>query len=304
MFVLRQRFLGWRNLSSRVLLPTIPASEAKDMGIKWDEANFVHFVEQDQMVEALQKYAMVKTPAGNYRDTKTKLNVPFADREAVKAKNARFDSETLSWYAPAGVDLNEFNVWLKEPKKVYLQVPYAEKDEAKLLGAQFDRVTSKWYLDASRQDRAIFSKWAEWDPNAPPNASSTAAKPLTPLAQKHFLHVPFADKDEAKQLGGWFDREFKLWYFDQSVHSREEFAKWPSAVPGTSAGVPTTATGFSVVDEDDRVFMDVPFAEKDEAKGLGARFDPAKRKWYYDRTKHTPTEFAKWKALEREHEDH
>lgn len=239
MFVLRQRFLGWRNLSSssRVLLPTLPASEAKEMGIKWDEANFVHYVEQDQMVEALQKYVTVKTPAGNYRDTKTKLNVPFADREAVKAKNARFDSETLSWYAPAGVDLNEFNVWLKEPKKVYLQVPFAEKDEVKLLGAQFDRATSKWYLDASRQDRAIFSKWAEWDPNAPPapGASPGAARPSTPPAHRHFLNVPFA--------------------------------------------------------------------EKDEVKGLGARFDSGRKKWYYDRTKHSPGEFAKWKAVEREHED-
>jgi hypothetical protein len=29
-----------------------------------------------------------------------------------------------------------------------------------------------------------------------------------------------------------------------------------------------------------QVFLKVPFAEKDEAKGLGARWDPAQKKWY------------------------
>jgi hypothetical protein len=29
-----------------------------------------------------------------------------------------------------------------------------------------------------------------------------------------------------------------------------------------------------------QVFLNVPFAEKDEAKRLGARWDPARKKWY------------------------
>lgn len=29
-----------------------------------------------------------------------------------------------------------------------------------------------------------------------------------------------------------------------------------------------------------RLYLDVPYKEKDEAKSLGARWDPEKKKWY------------------------
>lgn len=33
----------------------------------------------------------------------------------------------------------------------------------------------------------------------------------------------------------------------------------------------------------ERIWLDVPFAEKDEAKAAGARWDPAARRWYAPR---------------------
>lgn len=29
-----------------------------------------------------------------------------------------------------------------------------------------------------------------------------------------------------------------------------------------------------------KIYLDVPYAQKDEAKSLGARWDPSKKKWY------------------------
>lgn len=42
-----------------------------------------------------------------------------------------------------------------------------------------------------------------------------------------------------------------------------------------------------------RVNLKVPFAEKDEAKKLGARWDPARKLWYVD-GKDDLTPFARW----------
>jgi hypothetical protein len=48
-------------------------------------------------------------------------------------------------------------------------------------------------------------------------------------------------------------------------------------------------------DNQDRVWLDVPFAEKDQAKALGARWDPAARRWYAP----TPviSNLARWAVL-------
>jgi len=48
----------------------------------------------------------------------------------------------------------------------------------------------------------------------------------------------------------------------------------------TSEGVPWLVHCCSVRGVGERAYVDVPFAEKDEAKRLGARWDMAERRWY------------------------
>ena len=47
------------------------------------------------------------------------------------------------------------------------------------------------------------------------------------------------------------------------------------------------------VDPQDRIYLRVPYAEKDEAKSYGARWDPARRQWYIDSSIDT-TSLKKW----------
>ncbi|MGR8931384.1 MAG: DUF5710 domain-containing protein [Gammaproteobacteria bacterium] len=42
-----------------------------------------------------------------------------------------------------------------------------------------------------------------------------------------------------------------------------------------------------------KLYLNVPYAQKDEAKGLGARWDPAAKKWYIPAGKDIAA-FAKW----------
>jgi len=46
---------------------------------------------------------------------------------------------------------------------------------------------------------------------------------------------------------------------------------------------------------DSKTYLNVPYAQKDEAKALGARWDPANKKWYIPTNKDT-TLFAKWQT--------
>ena len=45
-------------------------------------------------------------------------------------------------------------------------------------------------------------------------------------------------------------------------------------------------------DENERIYLNVPFNEKDEAKGLGAKWDKDKKQWYIPQVDSAP--FAKW----------
>lgn len=46
---------------------------------------------------------------------------------------------------------------------------------------------------------------------------------------------------------------------------------------------------------DSKTYLTVPYAQKDEAKALGARWDPANKKWYVPANKDM-TLFAKWQT--------
>ncbi len=46
---------------------------------------------------------------------------------------------------------------------------------------------------------------------------------------------------------------------------------------------------------DSKTYLNVPYAQKDEAKALGARWDPANKKWYVPANKNI-TLFAKWQT--------
>jgi hypothetical protein len=39
------------------------------------------------------------------------LNVPYAEKDAVKALGAKWDPFNKKWYVPAGVDISQFQKW-------------------------------------------------------------------------------------------------------------------------------------------------------------------------------------------------
>lgn len=44
----------------------------------------------------------------------------------------------------------------------------------------------------------------------------------------------------------------------------------------------------------EKIYLNVPYEEKDEAKGLGAQYDPAAKRWFIIAGKDDPAKYTKW----------
>ena len=100
----------------------------------------------------------------------------------------------------------------------------------------------------------------------PSDGKKGATKPQAPKKSDiaTYLSVSFDDKDKVKLLGARWDGKNKAWYVPAGVDIRP-FAKW-------TGGKATTSVK--------KVFLEVPFENKDDAKAAGARWDNDKKKWY------------------------
>ena len=92
------------------------------------------------------------------------------------------------------------------------------------------------------------------------------------MANRFYLDVPYADKDDAKAKGAWWDNQVRKWYVPDGVDT-ELFRKW-------FQGENPDYVEPEVVAEEDRCYLDVDFAEREAVKKLGARWCPQKKKWW------------------------
>jgi hypothetical protein len=96
--------------------------------------------------------------------------------------------------------------------------------------------------------------------------------------EKVYLSVPYSEKNAAKKLGAQWDEDKKQWFIF-ITEDAEPFKKWLSPV--------------ILEDRPEKVYLNVPYKEKDDAKKLGARWDAGKKKWYIPGTGDTGP-FKKW----------
>lgn len=92
-----------------------------------------------------------------------------------------------------------------------------------------------------------------------------------------YLNVPYEDKDKVKSLGAWWDQNLKSWFVPKGKDTTP-FQQW------IIDGVPKKPK---------KIFLNVPYDDKDEAKSAGARWDPEKKSWYCLSTM-DKNKFEKW----------
>ncbi|MFY8352927.1 zincin-like metallopeptidase domain-containing protein [Pseudoalteromonas sp. SSM20] len=105
------------------------------------------------------------------------------------------------------------------------------------------------------------------------------AKENTDKSNRVFLNVPYKEKEEAKNLGAKWDRQARQWYIRSSM-KQEPFSKWLDAennkqsIPVESKPAPEKHS--------EKLYLAVPFKDKDNAKKAGAKWDSTASSWYAD----------------------
>ncbi|MDR2946202.1 MAG: DUF5710 domain-containing protein, partial [Candidatus Adiutrix sp.] len=112
-----------------------------------------------------------------------------------------------------------------------------------------------------------------------PDAAKAAPEQVgNPATEKVYLDVPFREKDEAKQLGATWDRDVKKWCARPGA-DLDKLAKW---LPQLEAARETLQQpeGNQPEISQEKVFLQVPYREKDQAKALGAAWDKEAKLWF------------------------
>lgn len=85
---------------------------------------------------------------------------------------------------------------------------------------------------------------------------------------KKYLIVPYEEKDKAKELGCFWDKNSKMWYMKPDSNEDQQkkiLDVFEEALPK-------------------EIYINVPYKDRYDAKENGAKFNFIEKKWYIPRT--------------------
>lgn len=119
--------------------------------------------------------------------------------------------------------------------------------------------------------------------------------PSVSAAGRVQLAVPKADRDEAKALGvrAHYNGNFQYWWIASEQYAQDSalYERWkPAAV--LPRGIERDAPS-----DDEVIWLQCPYSEKDEVKKLGGKWDPETKRWYIKQVDEQVTmeDLAQWK---------
>jgi len=137
-------------------------------------AEFVATVGDADLKQRIEAEERVRSESAPEMTAKVFLDVPFKQKEKVKALGAKWDRQEQSWYISASADQAPFAQWLrggggdvsssvgpiqvKCEVKTYLAVPYNDRQAAKAAGAAWDKEAKSWYV-GQNADLAKLEHW-------------------------------------------------------------------------------------------------------------------------------------------------
>ena len=184
---------------------------------------------------------------------------------------------------------------------IWLEVPFAEKNRAKALGARWSAKGKAWYVPHAL-DPEPFERWRPGPEKTPRAARSRADGPAerAPAATRRpaiWLEVPFAEKNRAKALGARWSAKGKAWYVPHALDP-EPFERWRPGPEKTPRAARSRADGPAerapAATRRPAIWLEVPFAEKNRAKALGARWSAKGKAWYVPHAL-DPEPFERWR---------
>lgn len=154
--------------------------------------------------------------------------------------------------------------------RAYFTIPFDERQQAKAAGAQWDSTVKKWYAPTQTIAKTLAASWPAWDVG-------------DHLETRVYFTIPYDDKDLAKEYGGRWDNEERMWYACQKSVAENMKQKWTVAT-ASAKGSTGSSTGSSTSDAPmvagKRVYFTIPYDDKELAKEVGGRWDSEHRMWY------------------------
>lgn len=172
---------------------------------------FVREAQEAQAIASLNIDAAPTSTTVAQGEGLTYLDVPYKQKNEVKALGAKWDRGASSWYVPPGVDATAFAKWIpsadagaeKVPQpapqptrttgqsgRAYLAVPYDDREEARAAGAKWDKRAGSWYVGPGADEARL----ARWKPENLQVEQGPAQTPQEEFAS--FLRAMKADLSE------------------------------------------------------------------------------------------------------------
>lgn len=179
----------------------------------------------------------------------------------------------------------------QEGKAVWL-ADYETQEEAQNQADRLAAINSYAQVEANAIDHLVLvAKESE------AVVEQTAQSNQAPVTDRTYFHVPFKEKEQARELGAKWDRQEKSWYIPADL-DKEAFAHWLNLAPKVEAAETaqerTEAPQAASTPKSAREYLAVPYGERSAAKAAGAAWDKAAKSWYIGPDGDTAA-LARWK---------
>lgn len=284
-------------------------------------AAIIDFMAEEKMHEGLKRFSQIilemdDTTFQNAfwqrhqkpEDTEVFMENLNSAKEALDEAIEQTVEEQIRQFLP---EQDKESVRVVSDESVYVQIPYADRAQAKMLGAKWDKDQKSWYIPPG-VNQEPFRKWLDSATNQAKTVTDN-----TPAIAKTLIDVPFREKNEARALGAKWDKDQKSWYIPEGVNTAL-FARWmqpkqealaEEAVPDDTPQEEAVERQVAAIQQEyqaakteeapaeenaSRVYLAVPYEEKEEAKALGAKWDKANKSWFMESSNANLPAASKW----------
>ena len=254
---------------------------ASDRAFYAPSSDVIQLPLREQFSSADNYYATALHELGHWSGHESRLNRdlkhPFGSTGYAKEElRAEIASMILGNELGIGHDVGQHAAYVQS----WIQV--LEEDHLEIFRASADAEKIQAYLFSLEQQQTHELNQEIDSANA---QSIVTTEQKTELTEKHYIDVPYQDKEEAKRLGAKWDRKGASWYFTDQADKRL-FGRWLEFTPSkerltqTPNSAQTVKTSKEIPDTEERTYLAVPYTDRQHAKKLGAKWDKAAKSWY------------------------
>ncbi len=195
---------------------------------------------------------------------RTRLDVPFKEKEQAKAHGAKWDKESKEWFVPPGTDLKPLAKWL--PADVGQQAALSPKPAHELTLSEFQQAARAEKLIDQGRDWKVY----QGDKDLGFADGPTAEAAVKDVHQREVNNALWGNSKDAP----WASDP------DHTAMGKKPTMPPPAVLAEYPALVQKFAEVVVAAPVQEKTWLAVPFKEKGQARDAGAKWDKEAKAWY------------------------